>query len=276
VIVPDFISPIVGYRVWHWDAGGLRSLNGEPWLPGQPMEARCKVSGDGTLVGRIVKPAHGDHHAPQADCTCGIYAAKSIGHLRNTGYARFGITGEVCLWGVVVEHEQGWRAQLAYPKTLVLPLVTLPVSTSLLESRLQTLTAFNCDILVAGREGNVPLWSKGRGYNVAGLDMIVQRYKGWYAVRRQERQVKRGDRVAVLDRGIAVVEHVDAKQVHAVLWNNTVMRIGRKEIVWDGGNARWEAKLSAVFQRASLATSFVSHFRVPSPSPTERPRLVGV
>ena len=30
--VPDYISPIVGYRVWQWDATGLRSLNGENWV----------------------------------------------------------------------------------------------------------------------------------------------------------------------------------------------------------------------------------------------------
>src|SRR5205807_86852 len=33
---------------------------------------------------------------------------------------------EVCLWGTVVEHEIGWRAEYAYPKSLVLPLSLLP------------------------------------------------------------------------------------------------------------------------------------------------------
>ena len=176
----------------------------------------------------------------------------------------------------MVEHEEGWRARFAYPKTFILPLITLPVSMSLLEPRLRSLAAFNRDILIAGQEGKVPLWSKGCGYHATGLDLLFQRSKRWYAVRRQERRIKRGDRVGVLGRGIAVVEQVDAENVCAVLWNNTVMRIGRKDIVWDEGNMRWEASTSEVFQRASLATSFVSHFRVPSPSPTERPRLVGV
>jgi len=35
---------------------------------------------------------------------------------------RGGIYGEVYLWGRVVEHPAGWRAQFAYPKTLKLPI----------------------------------------------------------------------------------------------------------------------------------------------------------
>ena len=52
--------------------------------------------------------------------------------------------------------------------------------------------------------------------------------------------MKPGDRVAILGRGIAVVEQVDGKWIRAVLWNRSVLRIGRKEIVWDEGNMRWE------------------------------------
>jgi hypothetical protein len=63
---------------------------------------------------------HGRHEAPQATCTCGIYADKSFDHLRDQGYLRRGIGGEVYLWGKVIEHQSGWRAQFAYPKTLVL------------------------------------------------------------------------------------------------------------------------------------------------------------
>jgi hypothetical protein len=55
----------------------------------------------------------------------------------------------------------------------------------------------------------------------------------------------RGDRVAVLGRGIAVVEQADETEVHALLSNRSVLRIGRKEIVWDESNMRWEAKVLA-------------------------------
>ena len=42
--IPDYISPIVGYRVWKWDATGLKSLCGEPWHPSQSLAARCRAS----------------------------------------------------------------------------------------------------------------------------------------------------------------------------------------------------------------------------------------
>ena len=41
--VPDYISPVVGYRVWQWDAAGLKSLNGELWVPRQPLSAVCRA-----------------------------------------------------------------------------------------------------------------------------------------------------------------------------------------------------------------------------------------
>jgi hypothetical protein len=42
MIIPDYISPIVGHRTWQWDDLGLKSLNGERWVPGQALEAVCK------------------------------------------------------------------------------------------------------------------------------------------------------------------------------------------------------------------------------------------
>jgi hypothetical protein len=55
----------------------------------------------------------------------------------------------------------------------------------------------------------------------------------------------RGDRVAVLGRGIAVVEHADDAEVHALLRSRTVVRMRRKEIAWNRQNMRWEAEVPA-------------------------------
>jgi hypothetical protein len=214
--VPDYISPIAAYRVWQWDTTGLKSLCGEPWSPGKPLAARCRVYSAGTIVGRA-EAAHDTHEPPQTDCTCGVYAAKSLEHLCSAGYEGYGIHGEVHLWGTVVEHELGWRAQFAYPKSLVLPLEMIPLGVETLESRLQSLVAYGCDIFLFGKEGNVPLWVRGSGYNAAGIDMLVQRCKGWYAQRARERRIKRGDRIAIISLGIAVVEQVDGKWIRAVL-----------------------------------------------------------
>jgi hypothetical protein len=239
--VPDYISPIAAYRVWQWDTTGLKSLCGEPWHPGQPLAARCRVYSAGTIVARA-EAAHDAHDAPQADCTCGVYASKSLEHLRTTGYARYGIHGEVYLWGKVVEHERGWRAQLAYPRNLFLSPDALPVTLAEIQSRLKMLTTYRIDIFVADPKGNIPLWGKGAGYDAAGLVYLIERSKQHHDRRRHERTLKKGDRVAIIGRGIAVVERVDGKAVHALLWNTSMLRIVRKEIVWDEGNRRWEAR----------------------------------
>ena len=238
--IPDYIMPVVGYRVWLWDAIGLRSLNGELWMPGQRLSAACR-----TLAGRA-EDGLAVHDAPQTDCTCGVYAAKSLDCLRALGYMRYGsIYGELYLWGTVVEHQLGWRAQFAYPKKLVLPIDTVPLSVGAAESRLTTLAAYSCDIFVQHKERTVPLWHSKTGYDAVGLDLLIQRSKVWYSRRAEERRIKPGDRIAVLGSGIAVVEHADRNHVHALLWNRASVRIGRKQIVWDEQNMRWEAAVVA-------------------------------
>jgi hypothetical protein len=178
------------------------------------------------------------------NCTCGVYAAKDLTHLRKTGYDRFGIHGEVYLWGTVVKHELGWRAQFSYPKNFVLPLEVMPVSAGLLEQGLESLAAYGCNIFVSGKGGALPLWVKGSGYDAAGLDVLIRRCKGWYACRGLERRIKRGDRVAVLGRGIAVVEEVVNREIVIRLWNREVLTISRQVVVWHQQNLRWEVKAS--------------------------------
>jgi hypothetical protein len=243
--IPDYISPIIGYRVWRWDAAGLKSLNGKLWSPGQPLAARCRASAVvGPIVGRA-EAVHDAHEVPQTDCTCGVYAAKNLEHLRQFGYEGRGIHGEVYLWGTVVEHELGWRAQFAYPKSLILPPDLIPSDTKEMEARLGALAAYDTDIFIVGCGQNIPLCRKGLGFDAAGLDYLIGKRTQYYARRQRDRTLMRGDRVAVLGRGIAVVEQVDDREVHAVLWNRSVLRIGRKEIVWDESNMRWEAEVLA-------------------------------
>lgn len=172
--IPDYISPIVGYRGWTWDAKGLKSLCGERWHPNQSLAARCRASAVvGTIAGRV--EGHDSHDAPQAKCTCGVYAAKSLEHLRKNGYDRCGIYGEVCLWGTIVEHERGWRAQLAYPKNLFLSPDALPFTLAEIWPRLQALTLYGSDIFVPDNDQTSSLWSKRSGFDPAGLDYLIER-----------------------------------------------------------------------------------------------------
>jgi hypothetical protein len=170
---PDYISPIVGYRGWTWDTKELKSLCGQRWHPGLALAARCRAA---AVVGNIVGRTEGDddHDATQANCTCGIHAVKSLEHLRNKRYDRYGIYGEVCLWGTVVEHEWGWRAQLAYPKNFFLSLDALPYTLSEIRSRLQALTLYGIDIFVLVDGASISLWSKRSDFDPAGLDYLIE------------------------------------------------------------------------------------------------------
>ena len=128
-----------------------------------------------------------------------------------------------------------------------------PLGWSRVESWLATLAAYGCDIFVLGETGTVPLWRTGSGVETNGLGLLVQRCNGWYARRAEQRRIKRGDRVAVIGHGIAVVEHADNDQVQAVLGGRSVLRIERKEVVWDERNMRWETAVGAVIRLSEHA-----------------------
>ena len=85
-------EPIVAYRVWRYKDGFLTSVVAKTiWLKRMPTGGNI-----------------GDK---------GIYAAKFPNAILEEGYT-FDVFGEVYLWGRVVEHQSGFRAEYAYPKLL--------------------------------------------------------------------------------------------------------------------------------------------------------------
>ncbi len=249
--IPDYISPIVGYRVWTWNVLGLKSLCGDRWHPNQSLVARCRAA---VIIGRAAA-ADGEHDAPQAKCTCGIYARKMLHHSSSAGYERFAIHGQVYLWGTVVEHELGYRAQFAYPKTFVLMPDDLPFTLAETWPRLQALTLFGSDIFVLGNGETISLWSKRSGFDPAGLDYLIETRKESHCSPQRDRVVRKGDRVAVLGRGTAVVKHVNSEWIQAVVLNKCTLRIARKYIGWDEQNRRWETSPSASVETGEKATA---------------------
>ena len=239
--IPDYISPIVGHRVWQWFDDGLRSLNGEPWAPGKPLEASCRVlSPEGVRLA---------HHAPQAKCMCGVYAAKEMPHLQQKGYIRWGICGEVSLWGRVVEHTRGWRAEFGYPKSFSLGSDDLPFTIFAIQARLATLTPYGADIFVVGSDAHLLLWSAQGGYEQAGLDYLVEIRKQQY--QRKRRVLKRGDRVAILGKGVGIVKTIFDGLVCVAFCSQKFVEMPRSRVVWNDVNMRWEATQSGAFERSA-------------------------
>ncbi|MFY9560291.1 MAG: hypothetical protein WAQ52_08675 [Terriglobales bacterium] len=234
--IPDYISPIVGYRVWNWHANELWSLNGEAWLPGRALTAKCLKT---------------DHEPPTVECSCGVYAAKSRQHLQefcSSECVETFVHGDVYLWGKLVEHDLGYRAQFAYPKSLVLP---SNIDPRLETSRLKSLMVYGADI---STPPNVLLWTKDSGYTSAGFDWLAERRKPWCERCKKWhgrilKILQPGDSVMVLGRGIGLVERDDGSSgtsdsVCVRLGSNDLFIVPFDDMVWDCQNSRWEVDLS--------------------------------
>src|SRR4029079_5814290 len=64
----------------------------------------------------------GDHDAPCEDRVCGVLAldapSAAVFYSHRCGSA---VVGRTKLWGRVVEHEAGWRAERSYPEAVYVP-----------------------------------------------------------------------------------------------------------------------------------------------------------
>jgi hypothetical protein len=109
-------EPILAWRSWRLrsdpDRGVVEPVlescvYGDPWVPRVAFAATCA-----------------GHRAPAGVCACGIYALTT----RETAleWARWAqsalpnpiVIGRVQLWGRVLQHSAGYRAELAYPYEL--------------------------------------------------------------------------------------------------------------------------------------------------------------
>jgi len=107
-IVPEAIS---AWRTWSLagsrDGRDVRLLpvagSRRPWTVTEPTRATCRRRHD---------------RVPDVACRCGLHALRSTDALRRTRDPA--VAGIVALWGRIVEHERGYRAELGYPQRLSL------------------------------------------------------------------------------------------------------------------------------------------------------------
>lgn len=129
-MTPDTVKPIRAIRSWNFKGEDLKatSMLGYTW-PSPAIEATCRRAREYTATWNGMLPSeevvYYDHPAPQYDCTCGIYACKTLADLKHVcrhmwpfksesrlAVGRY-VIGEVDLWGKVIEYGQGFRAQHA-------------------------------------------------------------------------------------------------------------------------------------------------------------------
>ena len=112
------IDPVLGWRVWR-----LHVVEGTPslspttprpdWPAREPIRATC--TGSHTRLYMVFNPElERFHRSPMVGCTCGVHAAKDPRRLAR-GVHGAGVIGRIAMWGRVIEHSRGWRAELAYP-----------------------------------------------------------------------------------------------------------------------------------------------------------------
>jgi hypothetical protein len=106
VRITEAPEPVFGFRAWSvHGTGSLRSRFGaERWEPGADFTAHCKAWPDGPC--------------PHCDCVCGVHAFRDLRHLKSWRGGTH-VTGAVALWGRIIEHELGFRAEHARPVALI-------------------------------------------------------------------------------------------------------------------------------------------------------------
>jgi hypothetical protein len=111
-------EPIGGWRAWRivrLADGGLRLAPTTPrphWEPGRAPAATC--SGSHTRLYFVLDQTAEPHRSPDKYCTCGYHATKDPARLVRPG-GPAGAIGLVSMWGRVIEHANGWRAEHIYP-----------------------------------------------------------------------------------------------------------------------------------------------------------------
>ena len=108
-----YAEPIEAWRTWTLVGSGtevrLLPLLGDrrPWPTREPARAICA--------------RRRRHAVPCIECTCGYYATTGLDPLRHSRDPS--VLGSVALWGRVIEHRLGYRAEFAYPQRLRLACV---------------------------------------------------------------------------------------------------------------------------------------------------------
>lgn len=129
MVVSDYSTPIVGWRLWSmgYDKDdGLKPYLSSIWQSArwprhEPMVAHCLQVDTTNMhwMARWKLPKLCCVHSPTQRCKCGVYACSdpTAVHVEPSRDVSL-LVGRVALWGKVVRHERGYRAQYGYPVSI--------------------------------------------------------------------------------------------------------------------------------------------------------------
>jgi hypothetical protein len=115
--IPDYFSPLVGWRVWNVKNGReLRSIGSQStfWRPGEVLHATC--TSNHTTRDHIAAPP------PNRFCSCGSHSYSSMEYLLRWEQSSVHpgmCIGQILMWGRVIEHSFGYRAEYAQLKAAI-------------------------------------------------------------------------------------------------------------------------------------------------------------
>ena len=135
---PLVVRPLQAYRYWRLDREGgqpvLRSLYyATLWPAHGPLQASCEAAPCrlAAWVRQVLSWSGGRRGAPNWGCQGGIYACTGLDPAaavelspqpqRGLLVESWPVVGAVLLWGHVIQHEHGYRAEYARPLTLCAP-----------------------------------------------------------------------------------------------------------------------------------------------------------
>jgi hypothetical protein len=145
----EFVAgPIVAWRAWKLKGTGLlwsTAMTDKFWPIGTPIRAQCSSGWHERYAPDI----------PKSCCQCGWYALRSKPeHARDVNNNTYHVIGQVALWGKVIAHEKGYRAEYAYPMSVELPtpMAGFPVGKAMLDDLQKVRDNYGCVVTVGGKE----------------------------------------------------------------------------------------------------------------------------
>jgi hypothetical protein len=154
------------------------------YVPREKIEARCdQYSTIGPLV---LRKDHSEQQAPHLTCMCGIYAYKEkprlLREIRNIYSGLRLVYGEINLWGKVIEHEDGYRAQFGYPKRLWCTPAIEPLA-----GWIGYVYGVPCEVMPSGDDEEIKIKIKSPRWKpktiitkyACGHELIKVEYKNW-------------------------------------------------------------------------------------------------